>query len=127
MEIKYHMQKSAGLVYSWTASAPVLYDFHGQPDVAPPGAQTDDDYFESYSREDVSGKGQFHGTLVAPTTGIHGWYWENTSAESVEIKIVAAGFYDWVYQNRDEQKTRLRPTDADSLPVHPKVPDEPMP
>ena len=44
MEIKYHMRKGAGLVYSWTASAPVLYDFHGQPDVAPAGAAADDDY-----------------------------------------------------------------------------------
>src|SRR4051812_13797652 len=27
MEIKYHMQKGAGLIYSWTASQPVAYEF----------------------------------------------------------------------------------------------------
>jgi hypothetical protein len=127
MEIKYHMPEGAGLVYSWTASAPVLYDFHGEPDVAPPGAPvTDDDYFESYDHEDVSGKSEFHGTLVAPRTGIQGWFWENSSADVVKIKLVAAGFFDWVYQNRDEQKTKLKPLSVDSLATHPQVPDEPL-
>ena len=124
MEIKYHMRKAAGLVYSWTASAPVLYDFHGQPDVAPPGAATDDDYFESYDRDDVSGKKEFHGTLIAPSTGIQGWFWENTSDDTVKIKLVASGFFDWVFQNRDEHETRLKPMDVYSLRSHPQVPDE---
>ena len=124
MEIKYHMRKGAGLVYSWTASAPVLYDFHGQPDVAPAGAAADDDYFESYDRDDVSGKSEFHGTLVAPSTGIQGWFWENTSGDTVKIKLVASGFFDWVFQNRDEHETRLKAMDAYALPSHPQVPDE---
>lgn len=126
MEIKYHMQKAAGLVYSWTASAPVLYDFHGQPDVPPAEAATDDEYFESYDRADVSGKSEFNGTLVAPSTGIEGWFWENASADTVKIRLVAAGFFDWVFENRDEQKTRLKPMDPYSLASHPKVPDEPL-
>lgn len=124
MEIKYHMRKAAGLVYSWTATAPVLYDFHGEPDVAPPGAATGDDYFESYDRDDVSGKREFHGTLIAPSTGIQGWFWENTSADTVKIRLVASGFFDWVFQNRDEQRTRLEPLDVYALPSHPQVPDE---
>jgi hypothetical protein len=124
MEIKYHMRKAAGLVYSWTATAPVLYDFHGEPDVAPPGAATDEDYFESYDRDDVSGKREFHGTLVAPSTGVQGWFWENTSADTVKIKLVASGFFDWVFQNRDEHTTRLEPLDVYSLPSHPQVPDK---
>jgi hypothetical protein len=126
IEIKYHMQRGAGLVYSWTATAAVLYDFHGQPDVAPPDAPKDEDYFESYSREDVSGVDQFHGTLIAPQTGIQGWFWENTREETVKIKLTAAGFYDYVYQNRDEQKTRLKALEADSIPSHPSVPDVPF-
>lgn len=127
MEIKYHMIEGAGLVYSWTASAPVLYDFHGQPDVAPPdAAPTDEEYFESYDRGDVSGKTEFHGTLVAPRTGIEGWFWENASGDTVKITLVAAGFFDWIYQNRDEEKTRLKPMDASSLARHPQVPDEPL-
>lgn len=125
MEIKYHMRKGAGLVYSWTASAPVLYDFHGQPDVAPADApDTGEDYFESYDRDDVSGKREFHGTLVAPSAGIEGWFWENPSADAVTIKLVAAGFFDWIYQNRGDQESRLKAMDADALASHPQVPDE---
>ncbi len=125
MEIKYHMREAAGLVYSWEASAPVLYDFHGQPDVAPAGAaQTDEDYFETYDHDDSVGKSAFHGTLVAPSTGIEGWYWENANAESVTIKLFAAGFFDWVYRNRDDEITKLKPTNVESLASHPRVPDE---
>lgn len=129
LEIKYHMSEGAGVVYSWTASSPVLYDFHGQPDVPPPNAasaSTEDDYFESYEHDDVSGKTEFHGTLVAPSTGIEGWFWENASADTVTIKLVAAGFFDWVFQNRGDQVTRLKPMDAYSLASHPQVPDEPL-
>ncbi len=127
LEIKYHMSKAAGIVYSWTASAPVLYDFHGQPDVAPPDApKTEDEYFESYDHDDASGKTHFHGTLVAPSTGIQGWFWENPSADSVTIKLAAAGFFDWIYQNRDEEKTKLEPLGVDALPSHPQLPDEPL-
>ena len=125
MEIKYHMRKGAGLVYSWTASAPVLYDFHGQPDVAPPDApKSDDDYFESYEHDDGAGTRDFHGTLVAPSTGIQGWFWENPSGEAVRIKLIAAGFFDWIYQNRDDQHSKLKPMDPDSIASHPEVPDE---
>ncbi len=125
MEIKYHMRKGAGLVYSWTASAPVLYDFHGQPDVAPADApKTDEDYFESYDHDDTAGKRAFRGTLVAPSTGIQGWFWENPSGDAVKIKLVAAGFFDWIYQNRGDEESRLKPMDADALASHPRVPDE---
>ena len=125
LEIKYHMNKAAGIVYSWTASAPVLYDFHGQPDVAPPDApKTEDDYFESYDHDDASGKTQFHGTLVAPSTGIQGWFWENPSADTVTIELAAAGFFDWIYQNRDDETTKLKPLGVDALPSHPQLSDE---
>lgn len=124
MEIKYHLEKGAGLVYSWTASNAVLFDFHAEPDVKPEAA--DSEYFESYDTQDDEGNGQAHGTLVAPSTGIHGWYWENPSGETVTIKLVSSGFFDWIFHSRDEQKARIRPTDAYSLASHPAVPDEPL-
>jgi len=126
MEIKYNMQKGSGLVYSWVASGKVLYDFHGEPEVKPEGKQ-DTEYFESYDRDDAIGKDQFQGTFVAPSTGIHGWYWENTSDDVVTIKLVTAGFYDWIFQNLNDEKSRLKPMDAYSLPSHPTIPDEVIP
>src|SRR5438105_584974 len=108
MEIKYHMPKGGGLIYSWTANGKVLFDFHGEPDQKPAGAG--EDYYESYNNDQI-GKDQSHGTFIAPSTGIHGWFWENQSLQPVTIKLVSAGFYDYITQNLNDVKTRLQPTD----------------
>ena len=124
MEIKYNMKKGSGLVFSWVASGKVLYDFHGVPNLKPAGKGTD--YAESYSRDDMVGQDQLYGTFVAPSTGIHGWFWENTGSDVVTIKLVTAGFYDWIFQNVNEKQTALKPMDTSSLPSHPTIPDEPL-
>jgi hypothetical protein len=121
MEIKYNMKKGSGLVYSWVTSKNVRFEFHGEPDVTPAGGGSD--YFESYELDYAAGKSEGHGTFVAPSTGVHGWFWENTSAEPVTLRLVTAGFYDWVFHNRDEKQTALKPMDAYDLPSHPTVPD----
>jgi len=110
MEIKYHMQKGAGMVYSWTANRKVQYELHGEPDVKPAGAG--EDYFESYEKDDAAGKTESHGTFTAPSTGIQGWFWDNESDGPVTIKLVTAGFYDYILQNKDDVKTKLQPSDA---------------
>jgi hypothetical protein len=109
MEIKYHMQSGAGMVYSWTASSKVQYEFHGEPDAKPAGAP--EDYFESYEKDDKVGIAESHGTFAAPSTGIEGWFWDNESTDIVKVKLVTAGFYDYILQNRDDVKTKLEPTD----------------
>ena len=109
MEIKYHMQKGAGMVYSWTANRKVQYEFHGEPDVKPSGAGAD--YFESYEKDDTQGAKESHGTFSAPSTGIQGWFWDNESDGPVTIKLVTSGFYDYILQNKDDVKTRLQPSD----------------
>jgi hypothetical protein len=122
MEIKYNMKKGAGLVYSWTASGTLSFEFHGEPDVKPEG-RGGTDYFESYELDDKTGKNQAHGTFVAPSTGIHGWFWENKSPNEVTLKLVSAGFYDWILQNRNDKQLALKPMDAYSGPSHPAIPD----
>jgi hypothetical protein len=109
IEIKYHMQKGSGMVYSWTASRKVQYELHGEPDVKPAGAG--EDYFESYDKDDADGKKESHGTFTSPSTGIQGWFWDNESSAPVNIKLVTAGFYDYILQNKDDVKTRLQPAD----------------
>jgi hypothetical protein len=109
MEIKYNMKKGAGLIYSWIADRSVRYEFHGEPNVKPPDASGD--YFESYELDNAAGKDQSHGTFIAPSTGIHGWFWENRSAEPVALKLVSAGFYDWIQESRHDKQTALDPKD----------------
>lgn len=109
MEIKYHMKSGAGMVYSWTANKKVQYEFHGEPDTKPAGAQ--EDYFESYQKDDKIGTDRSNGAFTAPSTGIEGWFWENESGGPVTIKLVTAGFYDYILQNKNDVKTRLQPMD----------------
>jgi hypothetical protein len=123
MEIKYNMKKGAGLVYSWTADAPLMFEMHGEPDVKPAGKEGTD-YYESYELNDKVGKTESHGTFLAPSTGIHGWFWENKTGKPVMLKLVSAGYFDWLTQNRKNKHTAYKPTDSYSLPGHPKVPDE---
>lgn len=125
MEIKYDMKKGAGLLYSWTTSAPVFFEFHGEPDVKPAGKEGTD-YYESYELDDKKGRDQSHGTFVAPSTGIHGWFWENKSDKPVTLKLHSAGFFDWIMQNRKNKHTAFKPIDVDTLPSHPTLPDEVM-
>jgi len=108
MEIKYHMQKGAGLVYSWKSTGKVVFEFHGEPDQKPAGAV--EDYYESY-KNDTEGNNHSHGTFIAPSTGIHGWFWENQSAGPVTVNLVSSGFYDYIMQNVDDVKTRLEAKD----------------
>jgi hypothetical protein len=84
MEFKYHIEKGGGLVYTWTASGSLEYEFHGEPDGAKGGA------YESY---ELSAGSRGAGSLTAPFTGIHGWYWENKSSAPVKIALTSAGFY----------------------------------
>jgi len=123
MEIKYHMDKGAGLIYSWTADPPVFYEFHGDPDVKPAGKERSD-YYESYDLSDKIAKDQSNGTFIAPSRGLHGWFWENKGPNAVTLKLTTAGFYDWIFQNRNDKEIALKTMDPLSLPSHPKVPDE---
>jgi hypothetical protein len=123
MEIKYSMKKGSGLIYSWIASEPLFFEFHGEPNVKPAGKEGTD-YYETYELDDKVGKNQSHGTFIAPSAGIHGWFWENKSDKEVNLKLVTAGFYDWVFQNRNDKETALKAMEADSVPSHPKIPDE---
>jgi hypothetical protein len=125
IEIKYNMKKGAGLIYSWTASEKLLFEFHGEPNVKPAGKEGTD-YYETYDIDNQTGKDQAHGTFIAPSTGIHGWFWENKNANEVTLKLVSAGFYDWIFHNRDNKETALKTMDPDSIPGHPKIPDEPL-
>ena len=84
VEYKYHLEKGATMVYSWTATGPVAFDMHTQPDGKPPEAS---DSFEA--GEGAKGNGSY----AAPYPGIHGWYWQNRTDKDVTIRVTTAGFY----------------------------------
>jgi hypothetical protein len=89
VEMKYHMQKGAAMVYSWKANGKLAYEFHGEPDQKP-----SKDYYESYDLDDQVGKTESSGSFTAPTTGIHGWFWQNKGDKDVMFHLTVAGFFD---------------------------------
>jgi hypothetical protein len=92
IEYKYRLDKGEALLYSWAATGPVNYELHAEPDGAPRG------YAESY--EKGQRKGQASGTLTAPFSGIHGWYWENVGDQAVTVTLRSAGFYNMSHEFR---------------------------
>lgn len=92
MEYKYRLEKGEALLYSWTATQPVNYELHAEPDGAPRG------YAQSYEKKDAVPSSS--GTLAAPFSGIHGWFWENTSDQPVTVTLKSAGFYNLAHEFR---------------------------
>jgi hypothetical protein len=88
-EIKYHMHKGASLVFAWKADGPLQFEFHGEPDQKPKP-----DYFESYLLENNGGNDRFYGSFTAPTTGVHGWFWQNKTKQDVRMHLSVSGFFD---------------------------------
>ncbi|NQW03999.1 MAG: hypothetical protein HQ485_08225 [Acidobacteria bacterium] len=95
VEYKYRLEQGSSLVYAWTASSKVAFDFHGEPDGAPPR------YSESYGKGDAASA---QGVFVAPTPGIHGWFWENPGAGRVTITLTTSGFYTASTEYRDGER-----------------------
>jgi hypothetical protein len=107
VEIKYHMQKGAGMVYSWKATGNVAFEFHGEPDIKP-----NKEYFESYELNDKAGSDHAYGSFTAPSTGIHGWFWENKGKKEIQIHLVTAGFYSSAKMMAGDEKVDLDIQDA---------------
>ncbi len=97
MEYKYRLETGEALLYSWKATAPVNYELHAEPDGAPRG------YAQSYEKRDATDHAA--GTLTAPFSGIHGWFWDNTSDQPVTVTLQSAGFYNLAHEFRAEGVT----------------------
>ena len=98
MEYKYRLDKGEALLYSWSATGPVDYELHAEPDGAPAG------YAQSYEKKPATS--QASGTLTAPFPGIHGWYWENKSDKEITVTLKSAGYYNISHEFRNGQPTK---------------------
>ena len=97
-EYKYRLEKGEALLYSWSASVPVNFEFHAEPDGAPRG------YAQTYEKKD--GMSSASGTLTAPFPGIHGWYWENTTDKDATVTLTSAGYYNLAHEFRRDQAVK---------------------
>lgn len=98
-EYKVRMKAGDVLVYSWKSDGLYEYDFHGESDKDP-------EHAISYK----AGMGQeMHGSLIAPYTGIHGWYWNNKSDKLNGIRLKMAGTYELIddFSDPDELEAQM--------------------
>ena len=84
VEIKSVLAAHKVIFYSWSTTEEVYYDFHAEPAVAPEG------YFVRYAEGEAN---KDSGSLVAPFTGHHGWYWLNISEKPLTIRLQVDGYH----------------------------------
>ncbi|WP_428312814.1 hypothetical protein [Hydrocarboniphaga sp.] len=83
-EIKAVLDAAQVILFSWKSDADIYTDYHGhEPDAG--------DSFVRYE-EQMSGHAG-NGSLVAPFSGEHGWYWVNISDRDVTIELTVTGYY----------------------------------
>jgi hypothetical protein len=102
IEYKYRLRKGASMAYTWTATAPVVVDFHGEgTGLLSDGAPSSQSYEKQNGRSAT-------GSFAAPFTGIHGWYWENAGSEPVTVRVTSAGFYTNAVEIRSNGTRKTR-------------------
>lgn len=96
VEYKYRLQEGAQMDFSWTATAAVIHDMHGE-------LNADSKAVTSF---DKSNRKEAFATFTAPFAGLHGWYWENPTGEPVTVSLKSAGFYADAIEFRSD-KTKV--------------------
>ncbi|MDT8399559.1 MAG: hypothetical protein RQ899_13190 [Pseudomonadales bacterium] len=86
-EVKLALQEGKAVVFSWAVDRGDIYvDFHGHdPSFGP-------DFFVRY-KEQQEGAGN-SGSLTAPFSGEHGWYWLNYNEFPVVVTLTVTGYFD---------------------------------
>ena len=95
LEYKLGLNEGDSIVYQWDAveldEPEKLYaEFHGH---TPPVNNVGDLMF--YRKANGATE---RGTLVAPFTGIHGWYLRNEGDDAIVVRLKVAGFYELLPQ-----------------------------
>jgi hypothetical protein len=99
VEYKYQLEQHATMLFSWTASAALIQDFHGERTSAGKGEKGPSEE-QSYDKQN---RRQANGSFTAPFAGIHGWYWENPGSDPITIRLNSSGFYSAAVEIRSDR------------------------
>ena len=90
VEYKALMSQGDAITFRWsTDGGDVYYDFHAHDKVFGP---------EFFTRYDEGEGAQRSGTIVAPYTGQHGWFWLNIADGPTTVTLEVSGFYDEIIE-----------------------------
>ncbi len=97
VEYKYQLATGATMLYRWSATEEVNFDFHTEPAGRPSSAS------ESFERGTAR---EGRGSYTAPYDGIHGWFWENDVGDNpVTVTVTTVGFYSAAKEYREDGTT----------------------
>lgn len=90
VEYKALMSQGDALTFRWETDGGIAYyDFHGHDESFGP------EFYTRYDEGEGTGRA---GSIIAPYSGQHGWFWLNTEGEPMTITLDVAGFYDDVVE-----------------------------
>lgn len=103
-EAEFRIPLAAGqaLEHMLTLQEGAMVTYHWQVEMADPSLLTAEFHGHTERTDEAPGTVMFYkmhqsnreaGTLRAPFTGVHGWYFNNESDEDIEIIVRAAGFF----------------------------------
>ena len=76
-----------------------IHDMHGERAAGAAEGPAEESF-------DKQNRRQANGSLTAPFTGIHGWYWENPGAETITVRLTSAGYYTSAVEIRSDRTRR---------------------
>ena len=84
-EVQSVLPQNQVILYQWNTDGAVVYsDFHGH--------DPEDDSFWVQYRENQAGI-EDYGSLVAPFSGQHGWYFRNDGKAEIVIRLRVTGYF----------------------------------
>ena len=90
VEYKALMQQGDAITFRWsTDGGDVYYDFHAHDETFGP---------TFFTRYDEGEGAQRSGTIIAPYTGQHGWFWLNIADGPTTVTLEVSGFYDEIIE-----------------------------
>jgi len=83
------MDEGDVLLFAWEAEEELYYDLHGHQREGNP---------DIWTRYSDGKKQKDHGSIVAPYSGDHGWYWVNLGVKPIKIRLTIAGYYEDIFK-----------------------------
>lgn len=103
LEYKVRMKEGQTLIYSWVAEGAEANDFY--LDLHSETPDPDPQVIEYQQETGIRSAG----ALVAPTDGVHGWYWQNRSPNRVTLRLKISGFYELIPPGEKGNKASITP------------------
>lgn len=103
IEFKYVVDDPAPIAFSWKGSAPLKYDMHAHP------FDGGEALTESYGIDTAQ---EMKGIYNPAFAGIHGWYWENQTMDSVTIRLDGSGSFtsSKIFDTTGEYHRAIKPS-----------------